>query len=83
MQQAIQSSLEYIEAHLKTHITADELAAQASYSTGHFCRLFAQAMGTTVASYILKRRLDHALVHISNGKKAIDVVLAYGFDTYA
>lgn len=79
----IQASLEYIEQNLKTEITAEELAAMANYSVGHFCRLFAQAMDTTVASYILKRRLDHALAELSASRKAIGVVLEYGFDTYA
>ncbi|MCL1844404.1 MAG: helix-turn-helix domain-containing protein [Defluviitaleaceae bacterium] len=83
MQNFVQSSLEYIEQNLKTDITADELAAMANYSVGHFCRLFAHAMDSTVASYILKRRLDHALAEISSCRKAIDVVHEYGFDTYA
>ena len=83
MQNFIQSSLEYIEQNLKTDITADELAEMANYSVGHFCRLFAQAMESTVASYIVKRRLDHALDEIASGRKVIDVVAEYGFDTYA
>jgi AraC-like DNA-binding protein len=83
MQEFIKSSLDYIEQNLKTDITADELAEMANYSAGHFCRLFAHTMDSTVASYILKRRLDHALADISSGRKAIDVVLEYGFATYA
>ena len=83
MQPFIKSSLDYIEENLKTDITADDLAQMASYSVGHFCRVFAQTVDSTVASYILKRRLDHALAEIASGKKAIGVVLEYGFDTYA
>ena len=83
MRDYIEYSLRYIEQNLKTDITADELAEKANYSVGHFCRLFAQTMDSTVASYILKRRLDHVLAEISSGRKAIDVVLEYGFDTYA
>jgi AraC-like DNA-binding protein len=83
MQNFIISSLAYIEQNLKTDITADELAKMANYSVGHFCRLFAETMDSTFASYILKRRLDHALAEISSGRKAIGVVLEYGFDTYA
>jgi len=83
MQSFIKPTLSYIEQNLKADITADELANMANYSVGHFCRLFAQAMDSTVASYILKRRLDHALAEISSGQKAIGVVLEYGFDTYA
>jgi len=83
MQDFIKTSLDYIEQNLKTDITVDELAEMANYSVGHFCRLFAQKMDSTIASYILKRRLDHALAEISSGRKAIDVVFEYGFDTYA
>ena len=81
--QTIKSSLDYIEQNLKADITIDELASISNYSTGHFCRMFAQTMDSTVGRYILKRRLDHALASISSGRKAIDVVLEYGFDTYA
>ena len=83
MQEFMKSSLDYIEQNLKTEITADELAGKANYSTGHFCRLFAKTMDLTVAGYILKRRLDHALAEISSGRKAIGVILEYGFGTYA
>jgi len=83
MQAFIKSSLEYIEQNLKTDITADELAEMANYSSGHYCRMFAQTMDSTVGSYILKRRLDHALAEIASGRKAIGVVHEYGFDTYA
>ena len=79
----IRSSLNYIEHNLKTDITADELARMANYSTFHFYRLFSSAMDSSVSSYILKRRLDHALSEIADGRKAIDAVLEYGFDTYA
>ena len=83
MQEFIKSSLDYIEKNLKTTIVTDELAQMARYSVGHYCRLFSQAMGSSVVAYVLKRRLDHALDEISSGRKAIDVVLEYGFDTYA
>jgi len=79
----IKFSLEYIEQNLKTDITAEELANIAGYSVWHYCRLFSQATGRTVAAYICKRRLDGALREISAGRKAIDVVMEYGFDTYS
>ncbi len=79
----IKSSLDYIEQNLKTDITAEELARMANYSTFHYYRLFSSVMESSVSSYILKRRLDHALSEIAAGRKAIDVVLEYGFDTYA
>ncbi|MCL2367612.1 MAG: helix-turn-helix domain-containing protein [Oscillospiraceae bacterium] len=80
---SIKSSLAYIEHNLKAAITTEELAGLAGYSMWHYCRLFAQTTGMPVAAYISKRRLDRALADISAGPKAIDVVLDYGFDTYA
>jgi len=79
----IKSALDYIEQNLKTNITAEELAKMANYSIYHYCRLFSSVMGSSIASYILKRRLDHALAEIAGGRTAIDVVLEYGFNTYA
>jgi AraC-like DNA-binding protein len=83
MQELIKSSLDYIEQNLKTDITVDELADMAGYSVGHYYRLFSQVMDSSVANYILKKRLEHALDEIAAGKKAIGVVLEYGFDTYS
>ena len=83
MQEFIKSSLGYIEQNLKTDITIEELAQMSNYSVWYYCRLFSQVMDSSVANYIVKRRLDYALAEISSGRKAIDVVLEYGFDTYA
>lgn len=79
----IQNSLDYIEDNLKTELAAGELAAMAGYSVFHFCRIFAEKTGMPVAGYIQKRRIDHALAEISSGRKAIEVVLEYGFETYS
>lgn len=79
----IKDGLDYIEQNLKTDVSAGELAQMAHYSTFHYCRLFSSVMDSSVSGYIQKRRLDHALGEIAGGRKAIDVVLEYGFDTYA
>ena len=79
----INTSLQYIEENLKTSITTEELADMAGYSSWHYSRLFAQATGLSVAAYISKRRLDRALSEIIGSRRAIDVALEYGFDTYA
>jgi len=81
--EVIKTALDYIEQNLKTDITAEELAQKANYSTYHYYHLFSSVIGSSVASYILKRRLDHALGEIACGRKAIDVVLEYGFETYS
>lgn len=79
----IKTGLDYIEQNLKTDIAAEELAQMAGYSTYHYYRLFSSVMGSSIAGYILKRRIDHALAEIADGRKSIEVVLEYGFDTYA
>lgn len=83
MEEIIRRSLETIEENLKADVTLADLASQAGYSTWHFSRLFVSATGQPVAQYMLGRRLDHALREIALGKRAIDVVLSYGFETYS
>jgi Ser/Thr protein kinase RdoA (MazF antagonist)/AraC-like DNA-binding protein len=79
----IKEGMDYIEQNLTAEITAAELATCAGYSVWHYCRLFSEATGYSVAGYIRKRRLERALSEISGGRAAIDAVLEYGFDTYA
>ncbi|MCL1859539.1 MAG: helix-turn-helix domain-containing protein [Oscillospiraceae bacterium] len=79
----IKPSLDYIEQNLKTDIKTAELANMTGYSVTHYYRLFNKATGLSVANYISKKRINHALFEILAGRKAIDAVLEYGFDTYA
>ena len=79
----IQASLDHIEDHLKTQITAAELSEQAGYSLFHYYRIFQAVVGMPVMQYILRRRLLHAIYEIRGGRKRIDVILEYGFETYA
>lgn len=79
----IQAGIDYIEANLKTGITAAELADRAGFSLYHYYRLFQQETGMPVMQFILRRRLLHAIVMIENGSTKTDAALEYGFDTYA
>ena len=81
--QVIQDSLDYIEANLKTDLSAQELASLAGYSLFHYYRLFQSATGMSVMQYILRRKLLHSIYEISRGYKRIDVIGCYGFDTYS
>ena len=83
MQDYIKPSLDYIDQNLKTDIKTEELASMAGYSVTHYRRMFGRITGLSVANYISKKRIIHALFEILAGKKAIDTVLEYGFDTYA
>lgn len=79
----IQSSIDYIEENLKAEITAKELADIAGFSLFHYYRLFISAVGIPVMQYIVYRKLLHAIYDINCGAKMTEIVLAYGFDTYA
>ena len=79
----IQESIDYIEANLKTDLTAQELADNAGFSQFHYYRLFQLATGMPVMQYIVRRKLLNALYEIGQGKKIIDAALEYGFDTHA
>ncbi|MCI9444807.1 MAG: helix-turn-helix domain-containing protein [Oscillospiraceae bacterium] len=80
---SIQNRLDFIEENLKAQITAAELSERAGYSLFHYYRLFQPAVGMPVMQYILRRRLLHAIYEIHGGRKRIDVILEYGFETYA
>ena len=79
----IQDSLDYIEANLKTHISAQELAGRAGFSLYHYNRLFQSIVGMSLMRYTLRRRLLHGIYEMARGRTRIDTVLSYGFDTYA
>lgn len=79
----VQESIDWIEDNLKTQITAAELSARAGYSLFHYYRLFQDSVGLSLMQYILRRRLTHAVYEIRCGRKRIDVILEYGFQTYA
>lgn len=79
----IQNSIDYIEENLKAELTAEELAENAGFSLFHYYRIFQAEVGMPIMHYILLRKLKNAIYEISCGKKAIDVAMDYGFETYA
>ncbi len=79
----IQTSLDVIEANLRTELTAQELADAAGFSLYHYYHVFEAVTGMSVGRYITHRRLLHALWDMSRGKDAISAALDYGFDTHA
>jgi Ser/Thr protein kinase RdoA (MazF antagonist)/AraC-like DNA-binding protein len=79
----LQKALEHIEENLKTELSIAEIASIVGYSNYHFCHLFSEIVGMPVATYITKRRIQHAIYEISQTGKMIDAALLYGFDTHA
>lgn len=79
----LQKTIDYIEEHLKTEITAKELADLSGFSTYHFYHIFGAYIGMPVFAYITKRRLQHAVYEAQGGESLVFVALEYGFDTHA
>jgi AraC-like DNA-binding protein len=55
---------DYIDAHLESSLTLEELGSVVQYSPFHLARRFRQATGQTLHQYVTKRRLAnaHALI---------------------
>lgn len=79
----LQKSIDYIAENLKSEFTISDLADISGFSTYHYCRVFTSYVGMSVAAFVTKQRLYHGIYEIQNGKKATDIALLYGFDTYA
>ena len=80
--QMLQTVLDYIEGNITSDLNTSLLAEKAGYSAFHFSRVFTEAIGISVMSYIAWRKLQYALYDLSQGKKVIDVAMEYGFETH-
>jgi len=78
----IQSVLDEIDNRITENIQDDELARAAKYSVYHFRRVFMEMTGTPVMNYVTRRKLEHALYDLSQGRRIIDVAMDYGFETH-
>jgi len=78
----LQTVLDYIEGNITSDLNTSLLAEKAGYSAFHFSRVFTEAIGISVMSYIAWRKLQYALYDLSQGKKVIDVAMEYGFETH-
>jgi AraC family transcriptional regulator len=56
----LQAVVEYIEEHLDTNVTLEELAAVAHLSVFHFARQFKEAVGMPPHQYVIERRVKRA-----------------------
>lgn len=73
---------DYVQAHLETNFSLDDLAQQAGMSSYHFARLFKQSMGETPNQYVVRLRMETAqrLLRETN-LGVLDVALAVGYNS--
>ena len=79
----MQRILDLIEATLDADLSPTELAEKSGYSLWHFLHLFSQEVGMPLRRYRTRRRLAHAIWHMSQGMGATDAALRWGFDTHS
>lgn len=79
----MQRMLDLIEATLDADMTPAELAAASGYSLWHFLHLFQREVGMPLCRYRTRRRLAHAIWHISRGMPVTDAALRWGFESHS
>lgn len=79
----MQRILDVIEATLDAELSPEELAEKSGYSLWHFLHLFTQEVGMPLQRYRMRRRIAHAIWHISCGMRITDAALRWGFDTHS
>lgn len=75
--------IDYIENNIKEDLSPKSISKEIGYSTFHFCRIFNDIKEISLMEYVRKRRLSLALLDLFNGKKIIDVAIAYKFETHS
>ena len=79
--EAIQKTLDHIEANLAETIEIDELAKVAALSPFYYQRLFTRLVKSSVREYIKLRRLAVAATYLQKQqRRIIDVALEVGFN---
>lgn len=79
----IRQTLSYINEHLESELSVDQLAEQVYLSRYHFMRLFKAETGSTVHAYVRQKRLLYAARLIREGTNANQAAEAAGFADYS
>ena len=69
----------YLDEHFTEVSTVAQVAEHFFYSREYVSRLFKRHLNTTVADYVLKRRISHSQSLIASGLPLIDVCFQSGF----
>ena len=78
----VQSTIDYIEVHLRDELPTEQIARVAGFSMWHFQKVFSSAVGDTLKDYVRKRRLTSALQELGSGdRRIIDIALDYQFES--
>lgn len=81
--QLISDSLLYINDNLSQIRSTDEVAKALYVSREYLSRSFSREMGTTLNSYIMKKKIALSKSLLSQGYSATEVSIMSGFDNYS
>jgi AraC family transcriptional regulator len=74
---------DYIEAHIRKHISLSDLARAAGYSPWYSARIFKELTGKSPFEYVRALRLSRAAVELKDtNNRIIDVALDFVFDSH-
>lgn len=78
----IVKAIQYINSHIESNTSLDELASLAAISKDHFIRLFDKEMHITPRKYINRKKIEAAQLRIVlNGNESIkNIAYSLGFD---
>lgn len=80
--QRVNLAIDFIEGHLHERLSLDGAAAAAHYSKYHLHRLFTEAAGMTLYSYMVRRRLtEGARRLVFSEYPVLDVALSCGYES--
>jgi AraC family transcriptional regulator len=77
----LEESLDDIEEHLTGEIDLRHLGRLTHCSAYHYQRIFSFVVGTSLSTYVRRRKMTMAAADLQKGAKVIDVALKYGYGT--
>ena len=81
--EAVQRMQTYIESHLRSELTLEDLAKAAGYVPEHACRLIKRLVGLSPFEYVRARKLSRAALELRDARKRVlDVALEYAFGSH-
>lgn len=70
-EQALLSTLLYVQTHLEQDLSLDTLAARVGFSSYHFHRIFREIIGEPVKEYVRRLRLERAAYRLKISEETI------------
>lgn len=81
--ETVRNTISYINTHFAEPLTLELLAKNSFVSVNQLCKIFKNNFGTTVAKYIVSKRISEAKKYLSSGKSVSETALMCGFPDYA